>query len=73
MNIVGSGWVFKIKIKSDGSVDRLKTCLVAKGYNQKEGVDFNEIFSSVIKHATIRIILSLALVSLYLIYQFDLT
>ena len=71
MNIVGSRWVFKTKIKSDGSVDRLKAHLAAKRYNQKERVDFDETFSPVVKPTTIRIILSLEVVSHWPIRQVD--
>lgn len=60
MNVVGSKWVLNIKLKSDGSVDILKARLVAKGYNQKEGIDYDETFSTIIKPTTIRLILSLA-------------
>uniref|UniRef100_A0A2N9HKX8 Integrase catalytic domain-containing protein n=1 Tax=Fagus sylvatica TaxID=28930 RepID=A0A2N9HKX8_FAGSY len=37
---IGSKWVFKVKLKSDGSLERYKARLVAKGYNQKEGFDY---------------------------------
>lgn len=46
-NIVGCQWVYKIKQKDDGSIERYKTHLVAKGFNQLEGLDFDEIFSQV--------------------------
>lgn len=52
----------QIKLKSDGSIERLKAHLVAKGYNQIDGTDFVEIFSPVIKLTTIRLILTLVFV-----------
>ena len=60
MNLVGCKWVFKLKYKSDGSVDRYKARLVAKGFHQQSGLDYGETFSSVIKSTTVRIMCSLA-------------
>jgi hypothetical protein len=71
MNIVGSRWVFKTKLKSDGSVESFKARLVAKGYNQLEGIDFTETFSPVIKPTTIRLVLSLAVTHGWPIRQLD--
>lgn len=62
MNAVGCKWVYKPKLKSDGTFERLKARPVAKGFNQKPVIDFYETFSPpVIKPATIRVVLTIAL------------
>ena len=62
MHVIGSKWVFKAKLKADGTLDRLKARLVAKRYHQVDGIDYVETFSPVIKPGTIRLVLSLAMV-----------
>ena len=53
--IIDCKWVFKKKEGISGAEPvRYKTHLVAKGYSQTEGVDFNEVFSLVVKHTSIR-------------------
>jgi len=52
-------WVYKIKHEGEGKKERYKARLVVKGFAQKEGIDFNEIFSPIVKMSSIRIILGL--------------
>lgn len=65
--IVDCKGFFKIKESIPGvKLRRLKTRLVATGFTQREGLDFSEVFSSVVRHASIRIILVLVVQDLYL-------
>ncbi|XP_048226860.1 uncharacterized mitochondrial protein AtMg00820-like [Ricinus communis] len=54
---IGNKWVFKIKRNSDDQVERFRARMVVKGYAQKEGIDFNEIFSPVVRLTTARVVL----------------
>lgn len=53
-------WVFKLKRKADGAIDKYKARLVAKGYSQQSGFDYNETYAPVAKLTTLRVILSIA-------------
>lgn len=70
-NLVGVRWVFMIKELSDGSVDKYKARLVAKGFHQRQGLDYSETFSHVIKSTTIRIVLGVAVTKEWYIRQLD--
>lgn len=70
MNVVNCMWVYKIKQKSDGTIEHYKARLVAKG-SQQPGLDYNDTFSPVVRHATIRLVLVHALFQGWSIRQLD--
>jgi Reverse transcriptase (RNA-dependent DNA polymerase)/Integrase core domain len=70
-HIVGCKWIYSIKYNEKGEIDRYRARLVAKGYTQTYGIDFQETFSPVAKLNTIRVILSLAANFDWPLHQFD--
>ena len=58
--MVGSRWFYKVKHATDESVEKYKACFVAKGFSQKEGIDYEETFTLVAGYSSIRTIISLA-------------
>ena len=56
---VGCKWVFKTKRDCNGKIERYKARLVFKGFNQKEGIDYNETFAPVSRKDSLRIIMAL--------------
>lgn len=57
--IINSKWVFKIKCGPNGEIDKYKACLVAKGYTQIEGLDYNDMFVPITKFTTLCSLLTL--------------
>ncbi|GJX89658.1 ribonuclease H-like domain-containing protein [Tanacetum coccineum] len=71
VNVVRSMWLFWHKYHANGSLSRYKARLLANGRSQQYGVDRDDTFSLVVKPATIRTVLSLALSRNWHIHQFD--
>jgi hypothetical protein len=60
MKVIPCKWIFTVKTLHDGSLDRFKARLVAGGHRQVEGVDYNETYAPVSKHATLRTLFAVA-------------
>jgi histone deacetylase 1/2 len=71
VNVIDFKWVFKVKKHVDGSIERYKVRLVAKGFKQRYDLDYKDTFSPVVKPTTIRLLLSLAVTRGWSIHQVD--
>ncbi|CAI7898575.1 unnamed protein product [Closterium sp. NIES-53] len=70
---ITSKWLFKIKSDADGKIERYKSRLVAKGYQQKEKVDYKELFAPVVKPTALRTLLAGAAIKGWVVKQMDVT
>jgi histone deacetylase 1/2 len=70
-NVINCKWVYKIKRRADGSIYRYKGRLVAKGFKQRYGIDYEDTFSPVVKIATIRLVLSVVVSRGWCLRQLD--
>ncbi|KAI3672658.1 hypothetical protein L6452_38755 [Arctium lappa] len=70
-SVIGTKWIFKNKKDKDGIVVRNKARLVANGYRQEEGIDYDETFAPVARLETIRMFLAIAAYRNFTIYQMD--
>ena len=57
---VGSKWVYKVKTGGDGAIERYKARLVAQGFNQRQGADYDETFSPVVRMESLRALVALS-------------
>ncbi|XP_072062220.1 uncharacterized mitochondrial protein AtMg00820-like [Arachis hypogaea] len=69
--VTGTKWIFKNKLGEDGSIIRNKARLVAQGYNQEEGIDFDESFAPVARMEAIRLLLAYVVYKGFKIFQMD--
>ena len=70
-SVVTSKWIYKIKHAVDGSIEKYKARFMARGFSQKEGIDYEETFAPVDRYTSIRSVLSLATVMKWKIHQMD--
>ncbi|GKU98443.1 hypothetical protein SLEP1_g11451 [Rubroshorea leprosula] len=70
-SLIGCKWVYKIKTRSDGSVERYKAHLVAKGFTQEYGIDYEETFAPVARLTSVRSLLAIAAIWRWKLFQMD--
>ncbi|GKA60331.1 ribonuclease H-like domain-containing protein [Tanacetum coccineum] len=68
---IGSKWIYKIKFRSIGDIDRHKARLVAQGFGQKEGIDYEENFFPIVKVVTIRCLFNIVVSMSWPLFQLD--
>ena len=68
---IGLKWIFKLKKNPQGEVIKRKARLVVKGYSQRKGIDYEEVFSPVVRFETIRLLIALATQKEWEIHHLD--
>ena len=68
---IGCKWVYKIKTQSDGTVDRYKACLVARGFTQEYGIDYEETFASMARLSFVRTLIAVSAARKWPLFQMD--
>ncbi|GJX50215.1 retrovirus-related pol polyprotein from transposon TNT 1-94 [Tanacetum coccineum] len=71
MTIIGTKWIYRNKLDENGVITRNKVRLVAQGYNQQEGIDYDETYAPVARLESIRILLAYACALDFKLYQMD--
>jgi len=70
--VVSSKWIYKIKHEANGSVEKLKEIFVARGFTQKEGINYEDTFPPVARYSSIRTIIALSPILGWKLHQMDL-
>ncbi|RVW18658.1 Copia protein [Vitis vinifera] len=70
-SVIGTRWVFRNKMDENGIIIRNKARLVAQGFNQEEGIDYEETFAPVARLEAIRMLLAFACFKDFVLYQMD--
>ena len=70
-HVISCKWVLRKKYASDGSIAKYKARLVARGFQQAEGIDYDETFAPVGQYASLRVLLAISIVKDLRLYQFD--
>ena len=70
-SVVSSKWIYKIKHVGNGSIEKYKARFVARGFSQKEGIDYEETFAPIARYTSIRTIMALASMMKWDLHQID--
>ena len=70
-SIIGCKWVYKMKIKADGFVERYKARLVTKGFTQEYGIDYKKTFAPVARLTSVRCLIAVPTIRRWPFYQMD--
>lgn len=70
-HVISGKWIFRHKLRADGSLDRYKARWVVRGFSQRPGIDYTDTFSPVVKPASIRLVLQLAATRSWHVHQLD--
>ena len=71
MKPISSKWVYKFKTHANGSVEKYKACLVARGFSQQYELDYDETFSPVAKITIVCVLIALAAIKSWKLWQMD--
>ena len=72
-SVISCKWVYKIKTRSDNTVDRYKACLVTKGFTQEYGIDYKETFALVARLSFVHTLIAVSVFRHWPLFQIDVT